>query len=514
MPLLTATAAHAQQPVPRPTEPVEPGAPARFTHDMVQRRARDLAQMTFDGSISPLPDPLAKLDFDGYRDIRFRPERSLLTANGGPFRMQMFHPGFLFQRTVTVNVVRDGVATPVPFSTQMFDYGRTKLDKPLPVNLGFAGFRLHYPLNAPDVHDELIAFLGASYFRFLGRDQRYGLSARGLAIDTGTGRPEEFPFFREFWIEPAAPGADRIVIHALLDSPSITGAYRFVVYPGAESVLDVSSTLYPRTRIEKLGIAPLTSMFFTGENDKRFFDDFRPEVHDSDGLMIQSSSGEWIWRPLRNPVDLAVSTFMERSPKAFGLMQRDRIFERYEDLEANYELRPGYLVEPVGDWGEGRVELVEIPTDNETNDNIVALWVPAAPVEAGQTLSFNYRIRALSKTDDLHPGAKVINTHQSITKAISAPEQVAPNTRRFIVDFAGGDLAYYLKDPDRVEVVPTISNGRITRTFIVPNPHTRGFRAAMDIEVPPGESTSLRAFLRTGDHALSETWTYPWQAPG
>ncbi|MGX1744711.1 glucan biosynthesis protein [Bosea sp. NPDC055353] len=493
------------------TPPPQNAAPQpRFGFEDVQRRAREISAVPYE-PIAPLPEALAKLDYDSWRDIRFRPERALLAQNGSPFRMQMFHPGFLFTRPVTVNVVRDGVAMPVPYAANLFDYGRVKFDKPLPVNLGFAGFRLHYPLNDPRVFDELISFIGASYFRVLGRGQRYGLSARGLAIGAGT-TAEEFPVFREFWIEQPAANAERIVIHTLLDSPAVTGAYRFTIYPDLDTVMEVAATLYPRAPIEKLGLAPLTSMFFTGENDRRFFDDFRSELHDSDGLMIHSSSGEWIWRPLRNPKQQAVSSFVERNLRGFGLMQRDRTFEHYQDLDLSYELRPSYWIEPQGDWGEGVVELIEMPTTDETNDNIVALWAPKTPLEPGKEFSFGYKLIAMLDSSDLHPGGRVVNTYQAKPKALGSGEPVTDGSRRFIVDFAGGDLDYHLKQPEKVEIVPSIAYGRIDRAFIVPNRKTEGFRAFIDVVVEPGQLAEMRAFLRSGGKTLTETWSYPWRA--
>lgn len=508
----------AQQPRPQPqpqgqpqTPPPQNAAPQpRFGFEDVQRRAREIAAVPYE-PIAPLPEALAKLDYDSWRDIRFRPDRALLQQNGSPFRMQMFHPGFLFTRPVTVNVVRDGVPMPVPYAANLFDYGKVKFEKPLPVNLGFAGFRLHYPLNDPRVYDELISFIGASYFRVLGRSQRYGLSARGLSIGAGT-TAEEFPVFREFWIEQPAANAERIVIHTLLDSPAVTGAYRFTIYPDLDTVMEVAATLYPRAPIEKLGLAPLTSMFFTGENDRRFFDDFRSELHDSDGLMIHSSSGEWIWRPLRNPKQQAVSSFVERNIRGFGLMQRDRTFEHYQDLDLSYELRPSYWIEPQGDWGEGVVELIEMPTTDETNDNIVALWAPKTPLEPGKEFSFGYKLIAMLDSGELHPGGRVVNTYQAKPKALGSGEPVTEGSRRFIIDFAGGDLDYYLKQPEKVEIVPSIAYGRIDRAFIVPNRKTEGFRAFVDVVVEPGQLAEMRAFLRSGGKTLTETWSYPWRA--
>ena len=499
----------AQQPQTQAPPPPSPPQP-RFGFEDVQRRAREISAVPFEAP-ALLPEALAKLDYDSWRDIRFRPDRALLAQNGSPFRMQMFHPGFLFTRPVTVNVVRDGVPMPVPYSANLFDYGKVKFEKPLPVNLGFAGFRLHYPLNDPRVFDELISFIGASYFRVLGRDQRYGLSARGLSVGAGTAN-EEFPLFREFWVDAPAAGSERIVVYALLDSPSLSGAYRFTIYPDVDTVMDVYATLFPRKPIERLGLAPLTSMFFTGENDRRFFDDYRTELHDSDGLMIHAATGEWIWRPLRNPKQQAVSSFVERNVRGFGLMQRDRTFEHYQDLDLAYELRPSYWIEPQGNWGEGVVELIEMPTTDETNDNIVALWQPKTPLEPGKEFAFAYKLTAMLDSGDLHPGARVINTYQARPKALGSGEPVTDGARRFIVDFAGGELDYYLKQPEKVEIVPSIAYGRIDRAFIVPNPKTQGFRAFMDIVVEPGQLAEMRAFLKSGNKTLTETWSYPWRS--
>jgi glucans biosynthesis protein len=323
---------------------------------------------------------------------------------------------------------------------------------------------------------------------------------------------EEFPVFREFWVDTSTSPADRAVVYALLDGPSVTGAYRFVIYPGAETTLEISATLYLRKAISSLGLAPLTSMFFTGENERRVADDFRPELHDSDGLLMQTGAGEWIWRPLSNPKTKAVSSFADNNPRGFGLMQRDRSFESYQDLEAQYHRRPSYWIEPIGSWGEGRVELVELPTATETHDNIVAYWEPRQSYEAGQEISFAYRMRALASDAGLNPGGKVANSFTAPPKASGSPEASEPTARRFLIDFEGGNLPYYLGDPGLVQVVPSTSTGKILHTFVVPNDHLQGFRAAFDVKLEPGQTTSLRAFLKAGDKALTETWTTTWTA--
>jgi glucans biosynthesis protein len=424
----------------------------------------------------------------------------------------LFHLGHLYKRPVVINVLRDGIPAPIPYASNLFDYGRNKVVGGLPINLGFAGFRLHFPLNAPHLFDEVIAFLGASYFRFLGRGQRYGLSARGLGLGLGAKTNEEFPFFREFWIETPDPNAERIVVYALLDGESVTGAFRFEIVPSLETTVDVNVTLFARRTIVSLDMAPLSSMFFTGKNDHRLIDDFRSELHDSDGLLMHTGAGEWIWRPLSNPVAPAVSTFLDNNPRGYGLVQRDRTFEHYQDLDLAYELRPSYWVEPHEGWGEGAVQLVELPTDNETNDNIVASWRPKQELAAGASTAYGYRLTALTNDARLTPGARAVNTFRASPRALGAPEPAPPAATRFLIDFSGGDLGYYLSDPTMVEIVATTSTGRILRTFLSPNAHVRGFRAGVDVAIDPGQSADVRVFLRAGQKALTETWTFPWRA--
>jgi glucans biosynthesis protein len=485
-----------------------------FGFEMVDRRARDLAARPHDPSVPALPEPIAQLDYDAWRDIRFRPDRAFL--EGTRFRLQLFHPGFLYKKPVRVNFVRDRVATPIPYRADLFDFGRTRMEAPLPGDLGFAGIRLHTDLNKPGRLDELIVFVGASYFRFLGRDQLYGLSARGLALNVeGRGGPEEFPLFREFWVEvpEATPGS--CIVHALLDSPSLAGAFRFTVTPGDETQVAVRAGLHPRVALDAVGLAPLTSMYLVGENDRRHLDDYRPELHDSDGLQIANGSGEWLWRPLGNPAARRISSFSDTNPKGFGLIQRDRLFANYQDLEAAYHRRPGYFVEPDDAWGEGSVMLVELPTDTEINDNVVAFWRPKEPYPAGRPVSLSYRLRSTGGV--LHAGGRVVNTFTAAPAASGASPGVgqpdAGLRRRFLIDFAGGGLPERLSDPSGVAVAASASAGRITATSITPNLEIGGFRAAIDLELDAaGQSTELRAFLRAGDRALTETWLHPWTA--
>ncbi|MBV8441445.1 MAG: glucan biosynthesis protein G [Hyphomicrobiales bacterium] len=492
--------------------PAAPGAPAPFGYPEVVKRAHDLAAAPYDASIPALPDGLANLDFDAWRDIRFKSDKPLLGQEGANFRLELFHLGHLYKRPVVVNVLRDGIPAPIPYATNLFDYGHNKVEGNMPVNLGFAGFRLRYPINAPHVWDEVIAFLGASYFRFLGRGQRYGLSARGLTIGSGQRLNEEFPYFREFWIETPEATAEHVVIYALLDGESATGAFRFDLGPGQETVTDTNVTLFARKPVPAVGLAPLSSMFFVGKNDRRFSDDFRGELHDSDGLLMHTGAGEWIWRPLSNPVAPSVSAFLDANPRGFGLLQRDRNFSDYEDLELAYELRPSYWIEPHEAWGEGRVELLELPTSDETNDNVVVAWAPKDGLDPAKPLVYGYRLTALTMDQALTPGGRTVGTFHVAPRALGSPDTAPPGATRFLIDFAGGDLSYYMTDPSLVQTIATVSAGRVLRTFLTPNTHIRGFRAGVDVAVDPGQSTDIRVFLRAGARALTETWTFPWRS--
>ncbi|MFD1705026.1 glucan biosynthesis protein [Methylopila henanensis] len=507
------TAAQAQG-APPPSDGPAKTVPS-FDHGRVIERARQLAGSPFAPPRAELPKALADMSFDAFRDVRFKRDRAFFAKSPSGFSMELFHLGFLYKDPVVINLVREGVPAPIPYDAGLFDFGQTKPPGRLPIDFGFAGIRLLYPLNKPTVQDELAVFLGASYFRFLGAGQHYGISARGLAVNSGEPEPEEFPTFREFWVEEPAGDAVQIVVHALLDGPSVAGAFRMVITPGEETTVDVGSTLFPRQAIKKLGVAPLTSMFYYGENDRRSYRGFRPEVHDSDGLLIEAPDDAWTWRALRNPTQLETSRFPAPAVKGFGLLQRDRLFEHYQDLEVRYDLRPSYWVEPAGDWGPGRVELVEIPTDNETHDNIVAFWTPDAPVQpGGEPLRHSYRLSSRKLAENVTPKARALHTFVTEARASGDPQAGPDHTRRFIVDFAGGDLAYWLDDPKKVVTETSASSGKINAAFVVPNPEISGFRLFLDHEIEqPGGRAELRAVLRAGQKVLTETWVFPWERP-
>ncbi len=473
----------------------------------VDRRARELASRPYVKQAPALPKPLKDLTYDQTRDIRFDPSRSLWREQKLPFEVQFFHLGGYHDHPVRVYEVVGKEVQEITFETAMFNYGKNKLDRSQFAKIGFAGFRVHYPLNVvpgkPVYKDELVTFLGASYFRALGQGQRYGASARGLAIDTAERGGEEFPRFEQFWIERPAANAKQLVIHALLDSRRVTGAYRFVIRPGVETTTEVQAKLYFREAGGKVGLAPLTSMYFFGENQRPPSEDYRPEVHDSDGLSIHAGNGEWIWRPLVNPRRLLTTSFATTDPRGFGLMQRDRNFTSYEDLESRYEARPSVWVEPLSKWGAGRVELVQIPTPNEVNDNIVAYWVPAAVPPPGTPLDISYRIVWLKETDRRPPHGWVVQTRRG-----HGYQNTANDTVKLTIDFDGPALRK-LPVNATLKADVGITNGQSTDLVVYRHEVSGGWRMVVELRRGDKEKpTEVRAFLRDDKELLTETWNY------
>jgi periplasmic glucans biosynthesis protein len=493
-------------------EPALPhlGQPEPFDYAWLKGRARALAGQPHAEKAHAIPAPVEKLDWDQYQSIRYRRDHALWARERAKFQVRFFHLGLFFKKPVQMFDVVDGVAQEFAYDAGMFDYGNSGLaGKDLPPDLGFAGFQVY---SNADLTRDVAAFLGASYFRAVGKEMQYGLSARGLAVDCGMGRPEEFPVFKAFWFVRPARDAATMTVYALLDSPSIAGAYRFDIRPGPTLVMDVDAALYPRKSIERLGIAPLTSMFQYGENDRRAADDWRPEIHDSDGLSMCTGAGEWIWRPLANPAALHFNAFLDENPRGFGLLQRDRAFDHFQDDGAFYDRRPGAWVEPRGDWGKGSVQLVELPTPDETFDNIVAFWNPAQKPAPGQELLFSYRLHWGSTTPFASPLGRVVATRTGIGGIIGQKREYY--SRRFAIDFAGGNLAKLGKDV-KVEPVITASRGKVLITSARPLHSVKGYRAMFDLQPEDRDATpvDLRVILKANGRQATETWNYQWVPP-
>ena len=475
-----------------------------FSLDDVAARAEKLAAAPYQKPNSSLPKGIKALSYDQYRDIRYRAERALWRNAKLPFEVMFFHRGWYYQEPVVVNEVTPEGVREIPFDPDAFDYGKNKLERDELKGMGFAGLRVHFPINTATYRDEVLVFLGASYFRALGRGQRYGLSARALAIDTAESTGEEFPRFVEFWIERPPQNAKELTIYAMLDSPRASGAYKFVLKPGVTTQLDVDAKLFVRKAGGKFGLAPLTSMFFFGANQRAGRDDYRPQVHDSDGLSIHASTDEWIWRPLTNPKRLLVTSFALTDPVGFGLMQRERWFGHYEDLEARYELRPSGWIEPKGSWGPGKVELVQIPVPDETNDNIVTYWVPDRAPSPKQPYAFGYRVMWQKDRETRPPHSWVRETRRG-----RGYVKAEDGTIEFHVDFEGPALSRLPAAGPVESGLWVDANGELLEHRASRNDVTGGWRLVARIRrIDAAKPVELRAQLKHNNEVVSETWSY------
>jgi len=472
------------------------GPPKPFSFEALKNRAREMAGQPY--RATPPRPGLETLDFDAVGAIRYRPEAALWRDVPGDSSVEFFHLGRYAPTPVAINVVDGGAARQVVYSRSLFDIPRGNPAGRLPDNLGFAGFRV---MNHEGGGDWL-AFLGASYFRAATPFNQYGLSMRAIAIDTATPNVEEFPSFTEFWLGHDPEG--NLVVCALLDGPSVAGAYRIVHRKSASGLVqEVEASLNFRRGVLRLGLAPLTSMYWYGEADRALAVDWRPQIHDSDGLAMWTGAGERIWRPLANPPRVVTNAFQDRDPRGFGLMQRDRVFSDYEDDGAFYDRRPSLWVEPVGAWGAGSVQLVEIPTAAETNDNIVAFWTPAKPVAAGDTLETRYRLCWADEEPAPVGVARAVATRVGVGGRPGVTGDTA--ARKFVIDFAGGRLAGLTRSSG-VEAVVTFSRGAPSGVAAYPVVGTPNWRLMFDAALQAGNTLDLRAFLRVNGAALTETW--------
>ena len=483
-----------------------------FTINDVAEQAKNLASKSYEAPKSNLPSQLRNMKYADYQQIQFKHDKAYWSDIKTPFKLEFYHQGMYFDSPVTLNEVTATSVHKIGYDPDYFDFGSLNTDKDALKDLGFAGFKILYPINNKDKNDEIVSMLGASYFRVVGAGQVYGLSARGLAIDTALPSGEEFPRFREYWIERPKPNEKTLTLYALLDSPRATGAYRFVVIPGRDTVVRVQSKIFLRDKVGKIGVAPLTSMFLFGPNQPSQTTNYRPEMHDSNGLSIHTGGGEWIWRPLNNPKHLAVSSYETENPLGYGLLQRGRQFSRFEDLDDRYDLRPSAWITPNGDWGKGRIELVEIPTNDETNDNIVAYWTPATLPDPGVEMNFNYSITFSRDEDKLHDpnSAYVTQTRRSLGDVKQANLVRQPDgTTAFVIDFTGIDMKKLPADTPVTAQTSIGDNGEIVDSQLRYNPIIKGWRLTLRVKQKDDKKiTDMRAALVDGDQTLSETWSY------
>ena len=496
---------------------------AEVNLDYVAQRALERAKKPFHSPRADLPKVLRQdnLDYDKYRDIRFRRDRALWTVDDLPFRIEFFHPGYLYQEPVHIYEFTLTHVQPIRFVQDFFDYGKLRIQNQIPVNTGYAGFRILYPLNKTNQLDELGAFLGASYFRLLGKDQRYGMSARGLALDSGEAdRPEEFPIFTDWWLGKPQKEDTELRLFAILDSVSCVGAYEFLIRPGETTVCDVEAVLYlretnkvhavnsKRQPIKTLGLAPLTSMFWFGKTTEHKPDDYRSEVHDSDGLLARMDGGEVLWRPLDNPSTMRHQIFHAKDIRGFGLMQRERSFAAYQDSFNPYHLVPSVWVEPHGNWGDGDLHLVELNSEFEGLDNIVAFWDPKNKPAPLQRYQFGYTLKWTHETDLKLSENKAVATRVGLDLSCK-------DCRQIVIDFDGPKLDAIPENNKPQAIANCSTNAVILDNQVNRNEDSGTWRVILKMQPKPGnvDPVDLRCTLQSGTNILSETWAYQWSPP-
>ena len=454
----------------------------------------------------PIPRFMRELSYTQFQDIRFDPDKSLWMKDGSPFQVMLMSPGLYFSHAVKINLVEHGKAAQLGYRKDYFTYSDSELEKIIPPDLGYAGFKLTFPYFEPHVQNQFLVFAGASYFRGVGKRNAWGISSRGIAINTGLPGGEEFPSFVEFWLVHPGKGAKSMTVYGLLDGPSLSGAYEFVITPGEHTDVKVRCVLFPRDSIKLMGVAPLTSMFYYGENTPRPRGEWRVQVHDSDGLLINNGDGEWLWRPLLNPANLEMDYFETQDVKGFGLLQRDNRFSDYQDMGARYDIRPSTWVKPEGQWGPGNIVLVQLPTRDETNDNIVAFWSPRAPAEANTPYAIGYTlVFGNAEVAGVERG-HVVNTFVGDGSIIGGGNR--PGAYRVVVDFAGANLEALPADAVVEGNVTGMDGTEVVEYYVERNPVDHSWRLSLLAKPKADKSLILRAFLQQKDEALTETWTY------
>jgi glucans biosynthesis protein len=477
-----------------------------FSFAGLRERARKSASLPYKPPSTRSQQILQAINYDAASRIRFRPDHALWRSGPGPYPVSFFHQSRYANEPVVLHVVENGSAREILYGPDYFDYSAAGLDPATLKDLGFSGFRVN---DSRTNLADWLAFQGASYFRSVGQDDQYGASARGIAINTAAATQEEFPRFSEFWLESHGPV---VTVHALLDGPSITGAYKFdcMKNDGKAVIMNVHCDLFFRADVTRLGVAPLTSMYWYGENARDKAADWRPEIHDSDGLALWTGAGERIWRPLGNPPQVQTNSFLDENPRGFGLMQRDRDFADYQDDSVYYNRRPGIWVETRGKWGKGAVQLVEIPTDDEVHDNIVAYWRPEQPIRAGDTLSFDYRLY-WQDSEPAYPKTLARAVATRIGRGGIPGANPWPHDRhKFVIDFDGGTLAHTSPVNLDIHAVANASSGRIDSPFVVQVEGTTRWRAGFDVVPDARSPVDLRCYLRIGNRAVTETWLYQY----
>ncbi|MFN3892604.1 MAG: glucan biosynthesis protein [Beijerinckiaceae bacterium] len=493
--------AHPQQ---RPAETQPDTRQSRFDPAQVLEMARNLARQPWRKPAPDLPEPFNTLNHDQYASIERKPEAFVWRDQSTGFALEPTPRGFIFGNSLQINVVEDGVARRLAYDPADYNFGKVPAAAERK-DVGFAGFRL-WIRGADGSLQDFLNFQGQGYFQTVGRGQPFGASARALAVrPVDQGKGEEFPYFAAVWIERPVLAANAVVIHALLDSESVTGAFRYTMRPGDATIVDTECTLFTRAAIDNVGIAAMQGTFLFGPVDRRRGDDVRPGVYDVAGVQMHTGKDEWIWRPVANRQTIQLSAFVDENPKGFGVIQRDRDFSLFSDDDNHWEARPSVWTEPLGDWGPGHVTLIEIPAESQVNQNIIVYWRPRAPLAANSETTFSYRQWWAWNPPDRPPLATAWRSRSG--RVSGSP----PNARRrrFMVEFRGDALADVARNPEITARV-TAAQGSVMSSRLMLARHEKAARVTFDLDAGNEPNMELRLLLESAGKPISETWLYRW----
>ena len=475
------------------------GSGKSFSRQAVLSVARELAKRPYAGPNVPLPDPFNGLNVEQYSAITPKPETAIWASDGRGLTIEPLHRGFVFDVPVLLHTVEDSVVLNVSYDKNRFNFGKLVPPGTLP-DIGYSGFRVM--LQEDGKSRELAVFQGATFFRSQAKGQQRGLVARAVSIKTADARGEEISLFRAFWIEKPPIGGP-LVVHAIADSDSVVAAIRYTIRPGDVTIIDCETTLLPRVPLDHIGLGGMQAMhFFSPGSPRRAVDDYRPAAHEASGLQMLRGNGEWIWRPLTNPGQLQISTFADENIRGFGLVQRDRDFEDFQDDDQRYHLRPSCWVEPIGEWGKGAIQLVEIPTEADINQNIVNYWRPRATLTPNDEAIFNFRQYWCWQVPE--------NTGLATT-SLTRVGRIGNKRRRFVVDFVGDNLNAEKKATD-LKLALNISGGGIAGQRLIYSPQRKTARVLIDLDTGNESLIELRLVLELAGKPESETWLYRWTA--
>ncbi len=471
--------------------------PVDFGPGAVADLARELAKHPFKPISSDIPDPFKSLSYDQYYDIALKGEARVWSEESVGFVLEPLHRGFQYNNPIQLNLVADNKAYRLIYDTKLFDFGKLKPAANLG-DIGFSGFRILAPQGGQGL-GEIASFQGANFFRAQAEGQVSGLLARALALKIGDPKGEETPVFRSIWIEKPSLVAATLVVHALIDSDSVAGAFQFTIRPGEATIMDTECTLFPRTTIDNFGLATMSATHLLGFMDHKKFNDYRPNVSEVCGLQMLTGAEEWVWRPVTNPGTLQISSFSDNKPRGFGCILRDRDFEDYDDEDNHWEKRPSLWIEPLGDWTEGVVQLIEIPSQSDVNDNILCFWRPKDPLKAGTEVSFAYRQFWCWDPPQRPDLARATHSHSGENG----------KRQRFFVEFTG-DILGNADLTNAITLTLTAGTGSITMKKTFADPDRKTFRVLFELDPSNADSSELRLLLQANGKSVSETWLYRW----